>query len=299
MLNAITTVGLLSPGDMGHSIGSVLRANGIDVLTCLAGRSERTRALAAKSGFEDTRCLEELIERADAVLSVLVPAEAPGLAELVAAAIRTTKNDLLYIDCNAISPETVRGVAKTILDTGARFADAGIIGPPPRQPGTRFYTSGPGAEEFSTLANHGLDVRVIGDEIGQASGLKMCYGALTKGLTALGTELLVAAKRLGLEDVLRAEQQQSIPDVLAWLEGFVPSMPPKAYRWVGEMEEIAKTFEDVGMTPNILTGAADMYRFIAETPIGKESPETRDKSRGLDGVVAALADALAASAPAD
>ena len=122
----------------------------------------------------------------------------------------------------------------------------------------------------------------------------MCYGALTKGLTALGTELLVAARRLGLDEVLRAEQEESIPDVLAWLQRMVPTMPPKAYRWVGEMEEIARTFEDVGMTPNILIGAADMYRFIAETPIGQESPENRDTSRGLDGVVAALADALPA-----
>jgi 3-hydroxyisobutyrate dehydrogenase-like beta-hydroxyacid dehydrogenase len=300
MPNAIKTVGLLSPGDMGHSIGGVLRDNGIEVLTCLAERSERTRALAAKSGFGDTSCLEELVEKADAILSVLVPAEAPGLAEQVAGAIRTAgKTDLLYVDLNAIAPETVRGVGQTILATGARFADAGIIGPPPRQPGTRFYTSGPGAEEFATFSEHGLDVRVIGEEIGQASGLKMCYGALTKGLTALGTELLVAARRLGLDEVLRAEQEESIPDVLAWLQQMVPTMPPKAYRWVGEMEEIAKTFEDVGMTPNILTGAADMYRFIADTPIGQESPENRDKRRGLDGVVAALADALAAPAPAD
>jgi hypothetical protein len=121
----------------------------------------------------------------------------------------------------------------------------------------------------------------------------MCYGALTKGLQALGTELLVAAKLMGLEETLRAEQRASIPDVLGWLERSMPPMPPKAYRWVGEMEEIAACFADLGMTPNILQGAADLYRFVAETPIGKESPETRDPNRGMDGIVAALADALA------
>lgn len=296
----IATVGLLSPGDMGHSIGGVLRANGITVLTCLTGRSERTRALAADSGFEDTPSLEALVERVDAVLSVLVPAEAPGLARRVAAAIDSTgKRDLLYVDCNAIAPQTVRAIGETIQATGARFADAGIIGPPPRLPGTRFYTSGPGAEEFATLRANGLDVRVIGGEIGQASGLKMCYGALTKGLQALGIELLVAARLLGLEEVLRAEQAESIPDVLGWLQRSTPTMPPKAYRWVGEMEEIAKTFADLGLTPNLLIGAADMYRFVAATPIGRESPENRDRNRDLDGVVAALADALTAATPAD
>ena len=185
------------------------------------------------------------------------------------------------------------GIGETMLAAGARFADVGIIGPPPRKPGTRFYASGPGANELAGLSAFGLDVRVIGDGIGQASGLKMCYAALTKGLTALGTELLVAARLLGLDETLRAEQQESIPDVLGWLNGAIPSMPPKAYRWVGEMEEIAATFAELGMTPNILTGAADIYRFIAETPIGKESPESRDQNRGMDGVVAALADALA------
>jgi 3-hydroxyisobutyrate dehydrogenase-like beta-hydroxyacid dehydrogenase len=288
----ISTIGLLSPGDMGHSIGGVLKANGLQVLTCLEGRSERTRALAEKSGFEDTASLDELVTRADIVLCVLVPARAIEVAEQVADAVRRTGASILYVDCNAISPNTVQGIGDIMLTAGARFADVGIIGPPPRKPGTRFYTSGPGAKELARLTEFGLDVRVIGEKIGQASGLKMCYAALTKGLTALGTELLVAARMMGLEETLRAEQQESIPDVLAWLNGTIPSMPPKAYRWIGEMEEIAATFAEVGMTPNILTGAADMYRFIAETPLGKESPETRDPNRGMDGVVAALADAL-------
>jgi 3-hydroxyisobutyrate dehydrogenase-like beta-hydroxyacid dehydrogenase len=287
------TIGLLSPGDMGHSIGDVLKSNGLQVLTCLSGRSERTRALASASGFEDTANLEELVTLSDIVLSVLVPAEAGGVAQSVAAAVRATNADLLYVDCNAISPRTVRGIGETMFASGARFADVGIVGPPPRKLGTRFYTSGPGAEELAVLNDVGLDVRVIGDQIGQASGLKMCYGALTKGLQALGTELLVAAKLMGLEETLRAEQRESIPDVLGWLERGLPTMPPKAYRWVGEMEEIASTFADLGMTPNIFTGAADMYRFVAETSIGKESPEARDQNRGMDGVIAALASELA------
>lgn len=290
---AIRTVGLLSPGDMGHSIGGVLHANGLRVLTHLGGRSERTRTLAEQAGIEDTPSLDDLVRQADTLLCVLVPARAIAVAEEIAAALRRTGADLLYVDCNAIAPATVRHIGAAILDAGGRFADVGIIGPPPRKPGaTRFYASGPGANEFAALRDGGLDVRVIGDEIGQASGLKMCYAALTKGLIALGTELLVAARLMGLEDALRDEQRDSIPDVLAWLERTVPTMPPKAYRWVGEMEEIAATFDDLGLTPNILTGAADIYRFVAETPPGKESPETRDTSRDLDGLVVALADAL-------
>ena len=289
----IRSVGLLSPGEMGHTIGGVLHANGLRVLTHLGGRSERTRALARQAGFEDTPSLDELVRQADALLCVLVPARAVEVAQEVAAAIRQTGADLLYVDCNAIAPRTVRLVGGEILAAGGRFADVGIIGPPPRRPGTtRFYASGPDAAELAALGDFGLDVRVIGEEIGQASGLKMCYGALTKGLQALGTELLVAARLMGLDGVLREEQRESIPDVLAWLERSLPPMPPKAYRWVGEMEEIATCFADLGLTPSILLGAAEMYRFVADTPLGKESPETRDQSRGMDGIVAALAEAL-------
>jgi 3-hydroxyisobutyrate dehydrogenase-like beta-hydroxyacid dehydrogenase len=290
---AIHTVGLLSPGEMGHTIGQVMHASGLRVLTHLGGRSERSRALAAQAGMEDTPSIEDLVGEAEILLSVLVPARATVVADQVATAIERTRTDLLYVDCNAIAPPTVERIGARILSAGGRFADAGIVGPPPRKPGTtRFYASGPGAAEFTELAAAGLDVRVIGDRIGQASGLKMCYAALTKGLIALGTELLVAAHQMGLDDALRDEQRESIPSVLSWIEGMMPTMPPKAYRWVGEMEEIAATFAALGLTPRMLEGAADMYRFVAETPLGRETPETRDTSRDAYGLVTALADAL-------
>lgn len=289
---AIKTVGLLSPGDMGHSIGSVLHSSGLRVLTSLEGRSERSRALAARAGIEDGGSLEDVVQEADIFLSVLVPSSALSVATSVAAALRTTGSSILYVDCNAIAPKTARSVAGIIVEAGGEVADVGIIGPPPRKPGTKFYVSGPGATRFGELRSHGLDVRVLDGDIGQASALKMCYGALTKGLQALATELLVAARLAGVEETLRAEQRETMAEVLGWLEGNMPIMPPKAYRWVGEMEEIGSFFGELGMTPDILNGAADIYRFVAETPIGKESPESRDPNRGIDGVIAALAQAL-------
>ncbi len=290
---AIQTVGLLSPGEMGHTIGGVLHANGLRVLTHLGGRSERSSALAAQAGLEDTPSLDALVSEAEILLSVLVPARATAVADQVAQALERTGADLLYVDLNAIAPATVEQIGARIMAVGGRFSDAGIVGPPPRKPGTtRIYASGPGAAEFAELSAAGLDVRVIGDRIGQASGLKMCYAALTKGLIALGAELLMAAHLMGLDDALRDEQRESIPSVLSWLEGATPGMPPKAFRWVGEMEEIAATFAALGMTPKMLEGAADFYRFVEQTPLGKEKPETRDPNRDAYDVVNALADAL-------
>ncbi len=245
--------------------------------------------LPVKRGSKTQARSKRWSKLSDVLLSVLVPARATEVAEQVAAAMQATGSDLLYVDLNAIAPQTVATISEIITNAGGRFADGGIVGPPPRRPGTRFYTSGPGAEEFAQLRDHGLDVRVLAGDVGQASGMKMCYGALTKGMQALGTELLLAAKLMGLEDDLREEQMGSMQMVREWIENAIPTMPPKAYRWVGEMEEIAATFEGVGLTPKIFQGAADMYRLVETTAIGKETPENRDTSRDGMGVIAAIA----------
>ena len=294
---ALTTVGILSPGDMGHSVGAMLHTHGLRVITCLEGRSDRTRGLAAEAGFEAVPSLVDLVREAEIILCILVPSEAIGVARAVADAIRSDGTDqsknVLYADCNAIAPRTARSIDEVISAAGARSADVGIIGGPPTEPHTtRFYTSGPGAVEFAQLDDFGLAVRVLDGPIGQASGFKMCYGAMTKGVQALGTELLIAAQRLGFAEAFAAEQQESVPVLRTHLQRSLPTMPPKAYRWVGEMEEIATCFADLGMTPNILLGAADIFRFVADTPPGRETPETRNRNRTTDQLIATLAKEL-------
>src|SRR5687767_15886520 len=121
------TVAVMSPGDMGHAVGAALRVGGVRAITCLAGRSERSRALAEKAGIEPVPDDETLVHEADVLLSILVPSEATALAERMAAALRKTKASLLYVDCNAIAPQTVRSIAETVEAAGARFVDAGII----------------------------------------------------------------------------------------------------------------------------------------------------------------------------
>lgn len=284
------TIGILSPGDMGHTVGDVLRQNGLRVITCLEGRSARTRALAEKAGIIDVPTYRQLVTEATLVLSIMVPAQAMSAAEAIANALRETDTRLTYADCNAIAPQTVRKLGEVITSAGSTFVDASIIGPPPRIPGaTRFYASGSELEAFLALNRYGLDVRPLGDEVGLASAIKMCYASLTKGLTALCTELLTAAERLGVSDALTAEFRLSQSALFERMEKGLPSMPPKANRWIGEMEEISATFEHVGLTPKILAGAADMYRFVGETHLAELPPEARDKFPTLEELIAILA----------
>ncbi len=291
----VKTVGIMSPGDMGGAIGAMLRSHAARAIVALAERSERTRQLAAAAGLEDVGSVERLVEEADVVLSVLVPSEATAAAERVARALRATGAAVLYADCNAISPGTTAQVGEIVEAAGARYVDASIIGPPPRKPGTtRIYASGSAAPELAQLNTYGLDIRVLGETVGHASGIKMCYASFTKGVTALATELLVTGRRLGLEEPLREELLGSQSKLYEYASRSIPSMPPKAHRWIGEMEEIAATFEQVGLTPRILLGAADMYAAIARTSLGQETPEDRGRDRGLEEIVAALAAELGA-----
>jgi 3-hydroxyisobutyrate dehydrogenase-like beta-hydroxyacid dehydrogenase len=261
-------VAILSPGEMGAATGNVLREGGLRVVSCLRGRSESTRKRAEEAGIEDVADLDELVTASDVILSIVAPAHAREVAKATAEAIERTSARKLFVDCNAISPMTVKEIAQTIERTGARFGDVGIIGNPPK-PGpqaTRYYASGEHAHELEQLNQHGLDFRVIGDEAGQASALKMCYAALTKGLTALATELHIAADRSGVAKPLQTELEMSQANLLEWIRRMVPTMPPKAWRWIGEMEEIAATFAGLGLTPKLLEGAADMYRLIEQEP---------------------------------
>jgi 3-hydroxyisobutyrate dehydrogenase-like beta-hydroxyacid dehydrogenase len=270
----LKTAGILSPGDMGHTVGQVLGSHGLRVITCLQGRSERTRSLARRAHIANVPTYQALVNEADIILSILVPAQAAQAAQLIAQAVSETKAELIYADCNAIAPQTTCQIDEMITDAGGIFVDTGIIGPPPRKEGlTRFYASGPHVDTFEELTQFGLDVIVLGEQIGQASAIKMCYAALTKGLAAMCTELLTAAEILGVSQALKQEFQLSQSPLYEHMEQQLPIMPMKSRRWIGEMEEIAKTFDHVGLTPKILAGAADIYRFVGETDLAERTPE--------------------------
>ena len=284
------TVGILSPGAMGHAVGQVLGSNGLRVITCLEGRSDRTRGLADKAGIADAGTYGDLVKQADMVLSIMVPAQAGNAAQMVAEAIKETGADLTYVDCNAISPQTTRQVGDVIEQAGGHFVDASIIGGPPKGNGTtRFYAAGPRASVFEELSQYGLNVRVLSDQIGHASAIKMCYAGLTKGLTAMCTELLVAAELLGISEPLAREFQQSQAAMYQRMERGIPGILDRARRFEGEMEEIAKTFGFVGLTPKMHEGAAEVYHLVGQSDMADRTPEDPNPAPPLTEVVSRLA----------
>src|SRR4029077_1658898 len=129
-------------------------------------------------------------------------------------------------ECNAVNPATVGKIEAVIAATGCAFVGAGIIGPAPkpRTSNTKIYAAGPAAARFAALNDYGLIVRVLDGPVTAASALKMSYAGITKGFTALGTAMMLAATRGGSADALRAELAESRPDLLRYLSNQVPSM---------------------------------------------------------------------------
>ncbi|MBI4194682.1 MAG: NAD(P)-dependent oxidoreductase [Betaproteobacteria bacterium] len=286
----IEKVGLMTPGDMGQAVAMQIKAKGFPVCTALNQRSERSRALAREAGLTDVGTVARLVAECDVVLSVMNPGAALDFAREAAEGLRASGRPALIVDCNAIAPDTVHEIAGMVESAGGRFLDAGIIGPPPRgKVKTNLYVSGPGAADLEALAGPQLVVHVVSERIADASALKMCYGALNKGTQALWLEVLMAARRLGVDGLLEQQLRQSRADLYDWALSQFPILPPKAYRWVPEMIEISKTLAAAGITPKVFQGAADIYQFVAGTALGKETPENRDKSRTGKDVLRLLA----------
>jgi putative dehydrogenase len=267
-------VAVIAPGMMGAAVGKRLVDNGLKVLTSLTGRSADTVKRASAAGM--TSASDEEIAASDFVLSILPPGDAVALAERFAPALTASNAKPVFVDCNAIAPPTVGRVAAALAGAGCPFVDAGIIGSPPKpqDAGPRFYASGPHAAKFATLKQYGLDIRLLDGPLTAASALKMSYAGITKGTQALGAVMMLAATRGGSADALFAELQESQPQMLRYLRNALSSMPPKAYRWVAEMHEIANFVGEDPAAHELYTGAAHFYEQVARDFDGDKAEVT-------------------------
>jgi 3-hydroxyisobutyrate dehydrogenase-like beta-hydroxyacid dehydrogenase len=252
----VTVVGLLHPGEMGPAVGAVLRERGETVLWASAGRSAATAERAQAAGLEDARDVEELCRRCAVLLSICPPHAAVDVAQAAAGFTG------IYVDANAIAPET----ARTVAGLQARFVDGGIVGPPPRQPGTtRLYLSGGEAEQIARLfAGTNVDARVLSSEPGAASALKATYAGWTKGSAALLLTVRELARAEGVDDALLEEWRLSIPELEESLAGAERSASSKGWRWVGEMDEIARSMAAQDLPTGFHEAAAEVFRRAAE-----------------------------------
>ena len=264
----MTTVGIVSAGQMGSALGAVLRAGGARVVTTLEGRSERTARLAGDAGLQPLPSLRDVTEAADILLSVTPPGVARETAGRLAA--HATEGQIIA-DLNAVSPGTMAEIAADLKDH--RLVDGAISGPPPGATanGTTIYLAGPDADAVAGLPwGEPVEIVVVGAEIGAASAVKMCTGSVYKGLTALITQAMRTAGANGvLDHVVRDLARNDLARTTA-----VARSAPKAHRFVAEMREVAATQRAAGLTPDLFAAIAEVYAGIAGTRLADGFPET-------------------------
>ena len=252
----MTVVGLLHPGEMGTAVAAALCGSGETVLWASAGRSSATAERAERAGLEDAGDVAELCRRCEILLSVCPPHAAADVAREAGGFAG------IYVDANAIAPET----ARTIAALHERFVDGGIVGPPPSQAGTtRLYLSGGAAARIADLfTGTNLDARVVSGEPGAASALKAAYAGWTKGSAALLLTVRELARAEGVEEALLEEWRLSIPELEGRLAGAERSARRKGWRWVGEMNEIARSMAAQDLPSGFHEAAAEVFRREAE-----------------------------------
>ncbi len=265
-------VSIMAQGGMGAATAARLTQNGVEVRTITAGRSAASAERAAKAGMRSVS--EDEFVQADFILSIVPPAEAIPLAKRLAPALMRLNRKPIYVDLNAISPDTAMMVEMIVAPSRCHFVDGGIIGQPPRPDGYSpvYYVSGPEAEKVAVLRDFGLKIGVLEGPVGAASALKMSYAGITKGLIGLATSMILAAHRAGIADALYAELGASQQTQLAAFRRSVPDMFGKAGRWVAEMEEISSFAGGDGRAEGDIYGAlARLYARLGKDFEGSQS----------------------------
>ena len=276
-------IGFLHPGSMGVSIAASAISSGQAALWASDGRGPATRQRAEEHGLQDVGNVTELCNQSDVICSICPPAA----AEDVARAVAETGYSGIYVDGNAVSPERMNAVAGIVAKNGASVVDGAIIGHPAWKAGTTFlHLSGPARAEVAVcFSGSVLTAKIMSDKIGEASALKMCYAALTKGTAALLCGILGTAEELGVRDALNEQWEIDGANRSRDREATVCGVQAKAWRWIDEMEEIAHTFAGAGQPDGFHLASAEIFKRLSDLKDGPHPSEIKTvlgKLRGID-----------------
>jgi 3-hydroxyisobutyrate dehydrogenase-like beta-hydroxyacid dehydrogenase len=275
----MSKIGLLHPGEMGVSIAASAINNGHDVYWMSQDRSHKTRARADKFNLVEIDSLFQFCQICEVIISICPP----HAAEEVASSVSGKGFKGLYLDANAISPPRAIKIGQILEAKGIPFVDGGIIGGPAWTPKeTCLYLAGETANEMASYFSNGLlETKIIGKEIGKASALKMCYAAYTKGTTALLSAILATAESLGVRGELYQQWEADEPGFSERVNQRVARVTAKAWRFEGEMEEIASTFQAAGLPEGFHLAAAEIYHRMANFKDATETPSLPDILKAL------------------
>jgi len=258
-------IALIGFGEAGGILGHDLAAQGLEV-RAYDRLGEPLRAKAVASGVAWCASAADAMAGADLIISAVTAGSALGVAEQVAALMTPEQ---VFMDINSVAPNTKRTACHAVNAAGGRYLDAAVMAPvPPQRLQTPILLGGEPAEQVAAwLTPLGFNVRVVADDIGVASAIKMCRSVMIKGLEALTTECLATARQYGAEDAVLASLHKSFPS-MGWdaeLPHYLVSrVAEHGRRRAEEMEEVAKTAADVGVTPHMSQAIVATQRGLVE-----------------------------------
>jgi len=270
----MSKIGILHPGEMGISIAASALNSGYEVYWLSEGRSSKTRARAERYNLKETNSLFQLCQTCEVIISICPP----HAAEEIAVSVSDSGFRGLYLDANAISPQRTASIAQMLEAKGTQFVDGGIVGGPAWTPKeTWLYLSGEHANEIADCFSKGpLETKIIGNEVGKASALKMCYAAYTKGTTALPSAILATADSLNVREELYQQWEMDEQGFSENVKRRVARVTTKAWRFEGEMKEIAATFREAGLPDGFHLAAAEIYHRMAELRNATDLPPVNE-----------------------
>ncbi|MGH4027829.1 DUF1932 domain-containing protein [Actinomycetota bacterium Odt1-20B] len=271
-VDRMTVLGILHPGSMGAAVAAQAKKGGVEVLWCSSGRGPETKERAERAGLTDVRSVAEMARHCDIIMSLCPPANAEDLAAEVAA----VRFGGIYVDANAIAPATMSGVAAALLPTSATVIDGSVVGSPPAAgKHTRLYLSGPEgalAVVSRVFTESVVDVRLLGDEVGRASALKLSYSSFQKASRVLASVAYALASDHDVQDELLDIAQERTTSYLSET-AYIPKVAARAWRWAPEMREAASALVEAGLPPELAEAAASVmerWKGVKDTKLGLE-----------------------------
>lgn len=270
---SLQKIGIMSIGEMGFHWAKLLKSHGVEVLTYDRDRAEVSRKRAENASVKSLDSMNELVQQAELIVSIVVPSAATKVAAKVSEAVSSTgRKGLIFLDANAISPMTADEIAKILKPSGVNFVDGCIIGSAAKMgKGSIVYVSGADAARMRDLEAFQIPIKILGDKTNQASAFKVVYAGLTKGLQGLFCELLMGARRFGLLDEIRAQYEESFPGLLDKVAPSIIGLRIHAGRRAEEMDELKRTFNAQGLDSFMAPAAQQVLQAIAALKSGEAS----------------------------
>lgn len=270
-------IAILFPGDMGAALGERLIENGYEVFTCVEDRGERTSENARRVKFQIAKSLEETVNSANLIVSLVPPTEALGVAKRVASVL-DNKIPRYYLDANSISPASVKEVEKALSESDIMFTDGVFLGSATMlKDKTTLVISGPSPDVVQNALQDSVRVSVIGDAIGDASSLKMCFSGFNKSLVALFIEIMAAAQRSGQQNEVLGYLREFYPETIDTIERLLTSYPRQRFRRRDEMREVARFIESVDIISPISEGAGQIFERLCAVQLTSSNYDSEQK----------------------